>query len=597
MFGHGEGWFTALPDCEAGLAVASRLGSGAAVKILRYESGCPFLIGEWGECLTLTNSHGLCLVLIGAWLGDDAELRRRISGIRNVDDIGPVLDSLAGDFHAVATSGGRIRVQGTASGMRRVFHATAEGLTVASNRSDILARLTDASLDEELVAVRLLDSVPHPLGDLPLWQGIHAVRPGSYLLFSADASSCVPWWNPPEPKLDLAEGAHVLRTELERAVRVRTDTGAVISSDLSGGLDSTAICSLAATFGAAPVALTMPSRDPGDEDVHWAKIAGAELELAEHIELSLDDVPLFYSGLLDVTGPVDEPLPTILDQPRQLAGHQLLLERGCELHLTGMGGDHVLWGHPAHVRDLISTNPRSIFRSIRGYRAQNRWTLRETLSALTDRRPYGQWLSDSADELTAPRPSPHSTDVFAWDIPSRLPSWASPDAVRTVRKRIKQVAHTVTPRGASRAMHSELNVLHHGTRATRLLHQVAEHGGLPLSSPFFDDRVIEACWSVRPEVRTTPWEFKPLLKDAMRERMPRALLSRDTKGEASADAANGLRENRGRLVELWQNSRLAELGLVDKNCLIETTLRPSSPELRYGGLDATLACEVWLRTI
>lgn len=51
----------------------------------------------------------------------------------------------------------------------------------------------------------------------------------------------------------------------------------------------------------------------------------------------------------EATAPVDEPAPTILDQPRWFAGRGEMLARGSELLFTGMGGDHVLRGHPAQV--------------------------------------------------------------------------------------------------------------------------------------------------------------------------------------------------------------------------------------------------------
>ncbi|MFJ6718992.1 asparagine synthase-related protein [Streptomyces sp. NPDC091259] len=538
------------------------------------------------------------MALIGHTPVGAPELTAHIAGIRDPGAVHRVTARLPGDFHVIAEARGEIHAHGTASGMRRLFHATEDGVTVAANRADVLARLVDAPVDEDVLALRLLDSVPHPLGDVPLWRGVHSVVPGELLRFGRSAPRTVRWWQPLRTQVPLAEGAEALRRALDEAVRLRVDAAGSVSADLSGGLDSTTVCALAAGLSTAPLpVLTMPSRDPGDDDVHWARLAAAEIDGLEHILLDIDEIPLFYSGLLDVRGPVDEPLPTILDQPRQLVGHDRLLAGGSRLHLTGMGGDHVLWGHPAHYRDLLTSRPLTALRSIRGYRAQNRWSLRETLAVLADSRPYGQWLADVADDVTAPRPAPHSPDVFGWDIPPRLPVWATTDAAASVRRSLREAARTAQPRGTTRALHNEIHTLHHGTRATRVLHQVAEHSGLPLASPFLDDRVVEACWSVRSEERATPWEFKPLLKRAMRGRMPDALLRRTTKGEASADAANGLRENRERLAELWQDSLLAKAGLVDAGKLLDITLRPSSPELRHGGLDATLACEIWLRTI
>ncbi|EKX67788.1 asparagine synthase-related protein [Streptomyces ipomoeae] len=597
MTDHGEGWFTLFPDCEAALAVASRMVTRAA-RTIAHPSGNPFILGDWLTSVQARNGHGLFVALIGHTPVGQRELEAHIADVRDIDALDRLTARLPGDFHAVVEAHGEIHARGTAGGLRRLFHATVGEVTVSANRADTLARLLDAPLDEDMLALRLLDFVPHPLGDVPLWRGVRAVVPGDLLRFGRGRTGTVRWWEPPHTHVPLVEGAEALREALDDAVRFRVAAAETVSCDLSGGLDSTTICALAARASAEPLpALTMPSRDIGDDDVHWARLAASEIDSLEHILLGIDEIPLFYSGLLDVTGPVDEPLPTIIDQPRQLVGHDGLLARGSRLHFTGMGGDHVLWGHPAHHRDLLTTRPLKALRSIRGYRAQNRWSLRETVSVLTDRRPYGQWLADTADRITAPRSAPHSPDVFSWDIPPRLPTWVTPDAADSVRRKLREAAATAEPRGATHALHNELHTLHHGTRATRVLHQVAEHSGLPLASPFLDDRVITACWSVRSEERTTPWEFKPLLKTAMRGHVPDALLRRTTKGEASVDAANGLRENRVRLAELWRESHLAKAGLVDAERLVDITLRPSSPELRHGGLDATLACEIWLRTI
>ena len=70
----------------------------------------------------------------------------------------------------------------------------------------------------------------------------------------------------------------------------------------------------------------------------------------------------------------------------------------------------------------------------------------------------------------------------------------------------------------------------------------AARAGLPMASPFLDDRVIEACLSVEPGERVTPWRYKPVLGAAMRGIVPEDCLRRADKAAASMDAANGLRD-------------------------------------------------------
>jgi asparagine synthase (glutamine-hydrolysing) len=58
-----------------------------------------------------------------------------------------------------------------------------------------------------------------------------------------------------------------------------------------------------------------------------------------------------------------------------------------------------------------------------------------------------------------------------------------------------------------------------------------------------------------------------------------------------------LRRHRGELLALWEDSRLAQLGLIDAEVVREICTRPLPPELQFGGLDQTVACELWLRSL
>ncbi|MER7760220.1 hypothetical protein [Streptomyces sp. NPDC097619] len=63
------------------------------------------------------------------------------------------------------------------------------------------------------------------------------------------------------------------------------------------------------------------------------------------------------------------------------------------------------------------------------------------------------------------------------------------------------------------------------------------------------------------------------------------------------DLALGLRTHAPHLDRLWSDSRLAELGLVDGQCLSDLCARPASAELDDGALLTTVACELWLRSL
>ena len=555
------------------------------------------LVGRWpDDQVTVVQAGSTSIAVLGSCAIEPTELVRRVARLRDVVQLDAFAESLAGSFHLVAAMDGRLRVQGSASGLRRLYYAEVEGIQVAADRADVLAALTDAAVDERQVAVRLLWPTPHPLLDTPMWHGVHGVPAGRYLLVERDGRTVrLPrWWSVPAPTQPLSEGAPLVRDALADAVRVRTAAGGVVSCDLSGGLDSTSLCFLAADGDAKVVASTWPGLDPADDDLVWARRAAAHLPGVAHLVWPAEESPLVYERLLDIDDPLDEPTIGMMDRARVLSHLPRLAAAGSRLHLTGIGGDHVTWCSEAYYHRLLRRAPVTAIRQLRGFRALFNWPLQPTLTALADRRPYRRWLADAADGLRGPLPEP-VVGTLGWNGPPRLFPWVTGRATDLVEQTIRAAAQTAEPLGDDRGMHTDIEQILTTTRIVRQWEQMSHRTGLPMASPFFDDRVINACLAVRPQERVTPWRYKPLLVEAMRGIVPDECLARTTKAQAALDAARGLREHRADMIAMWEDSRLAKLGLVDRDHLIRLTERPDDPQLRHAVLYTTIGCEVWLR--
>ena len=103
-----------------------------------------------------------------------------------------------------------------------------------------------------------------------MWRGVALLPTDRYLVIDGDGEHrSVRWWTPPAPVMPMAEGAAALRQALLAAVAARTRGRQLVGCDL-GGVDSTAICSLAAHQDAKVVAYTGASPDPLADDVAWA---------------------------------------------------------------------------------------------------------------------------------------------------------------------------------------------------------------------------------------------------------------------------------------------------------------------------------------
>ncbi|TXS39683.1 asparagine synthetase B family protein [Streptomyces sp. uw30] len=608
----GDVWFTILPDGESGVA-AARLLRPWAGETIAHHSGRPWLLGSWPDGLVTVGAAGARRVaVIGRCPVTAAELSARAGRLRDIGDVERIARGLTGSFHLLASVDGTVRARGSASGVRRLFHARVAGVTVAADRSDRLAAVTGAALDERLLAAHLLASpLPYPLDDHCVWQGVQAVPSFGCLLIDAEGRARTqPWWTPPEPQLAWQEGVPAVRAALTAAVGACTADGGTVSADLSGGMDSTSLCFLAAReqertrpAGARLVTMRWQSIDPENDDAAWAARAAARLPGSEHVTPSRDEWPLWYSDLTALTGdavPTDEPGPWVRDGARLAALCRLMTGRGSRLHLMGGGGDELFSTFPSHLHDYVRCHPLAAYARIRTQRASQHWPLGQLLRQLADRRTFNQWLTAWAQDFTSA--TPLSTALVrrapstAWGVDLRMPPWATRDAAAAVQSLLREAAETAEPLALQRGQHTALACVRTGGRGLRQLDQVTSRRGLGHAAPYLDDQVIEAALAIRVAERSTPGRYKPVLAEAMRDIVPDDVLRRQTKGEYSTDFHASLRHNRAGLVELFDGSWLARTGLIDDAALRASLLgvHPTPEGLR--SLSSSLGTEIWLRS-
>lgn len=593
-----QAWFVVLPDCDAALDVAAILG-GLAPQTLPHPSGRPWLMGRWAaEELVTAQGRGTQVAVIGCCPVTAAALSALAHRVRTVADLDRLGAGLSGSFHLLAAIEGGVRVQGGVSGLRRIFYTQLGHVTVAADRADVLAGLAGAAVDEQWLAARLVyPYLPHPVADGCPWHGLQALADDCYLLtHPGQPARVVRWWRPPEPVAPLAQAAPIVAQTLAAAVEARTRPGGTISCDLSGGLDSTPICFLAARGNSKLIAVTLASTDSEQDDAGWAQRAAAALQGTEHLVLDMQQLPLMYADVGEGGTGADEPHITIRDHASITCVSRQLVKRGSRLHLRGLGGDQVLQAPAPYLHTTALTHPRVAANHLRGRRAVSGWPLGATLRELADRRSYQHWLTAAVDDLTAPPPA-RGMPNLGWGPALRLPPWATPQAADAARTLLHEAAAGAQPLAPTRGQHATLEHLRGVGYFTRHVAGIMARAGLPLAAPFLDDRVVEACLAVRLHERTTPWRFKPLIVEAMRDLVPASVLQRTTKGDFSVDWHAGLRRARPHLAALLDDPVLGRLGLIDVNALRRACLGLYPHTLDPEALDRTLACEAWLRTL
>jgi asparagine synthase (glutamine-hydrolysing) len=592
--------FTVLPDCPAAGRPAAEL---RAAQRIDHASGRPWIVGAWPEDeVTVVEAGPRRMVLLGRTRLDRAATTAALGRMRSLHDVDTLASRLPGLFHLAVSMDGRTRVQGSVAGVRQIFTTEVHRVTVAASGMEPLLRLTDAGLDETVLAARLLapGGAPWPLSLRTVRRGIDTLATGHWLELDTDGRSRQRrWWRLPEASLTLAQGAEAVRSALSEAIATRVRPDRTISADLSGGLDSTSLCFLADEAGADLVTYHVMPLDHANEDTAWARKAAAMLPQARHHMLSADRAEnLFDVGYTaDHTHLAPEGPSTWasgLAHVRDLA--KRATTDGSSLHLTGFGGDELFGRMPACAWSLARANPGSGLKLVNRYRLANRWSLGATVRALADRSTFAQNLTSVAARISTP-PARLDEPDFGWVFAPRMPAWATPDAVAAVRKLFTTAATgTPEPLDADRARHQALASIVFEGKTVRQVNTVVADTGMVWDAPFLDDRVLEAALSTRIDQRLAAGRFKPLLTSAVRGIVPADILDRRDKGEFSAEAFRGLERNRARLLELCEDSQLARLGLIDPAAFRSAVLNPGPMSHHLHPIETTVACESWLRT-
>ncbi|MGH3816046.1 MAG: asparagine synthase-related protein [Pseudonocardiaceae bacterium] len=564
-----EGWIV-LPDRPDAQRVVPEWPSQSRW-VLAHASGNLWLVGNLDQEVTLASVGSLRVALIGSCPVTATRLTDLVTRVHTVAELDAVVRVLPGCFHLVASVDGVVRVQGSVTGVRQVFHTRIHRVPIAGDRADVLARMAGAGVDKQALAVRVTSwwKVPPSLGERSLWRGVRALAPDHYLRI--DSSGTVGerrWWQPPEPEMALTVAAGAVRQALETAVAARRPPPGRLSADLSGGLDSTSLCFLAARAG-TPDLLIFRCAESGDDAVFAAHPVSG-LRHAEHVVLGPAEMPGIFANVSD-TGDTEAPYPFTRTLARVRRSAALLAAHGARVHLAGHGGDELFHSPPAYQHSR--RRPVTAIIQVRGYHALRRWPLGSTGSGLLRRR----------------------TPELGRGGPLRAPVWVTSAAVDTTRAVLHSPGNQAGSPVADHGQHVALTILRMMGTHYRQLARLFTTAGLNLALPYFDDRVIEAVLAVGQYERRAPWRYKPLLVEAMRPILPKVIAARTAERGCHEDLRIGLRRNLPRILNLFADSALATHGLINPDLLRRALLAPQVDNAAVLALEDLLGCETWLR--
>ncbi|MGQ4487000.1 albusnodin/ikarugamycin family macrolactam cyclase [Streptomyces sp. 372A] len=478
-----------------------------------------------------------------------------------------------------------------------------QGTWAWSTSARYLGALAGAHVDTKRLACAFLaPSVPVLASGRTYFAGVEQLPPGSRIELPAtgDRYTYSTTWCPdpldgPPPHLRL-------RNALTAAVRLRADTDPALSSDLSGGLDSSTVAVLASRTAPDPVnAVTIHPRGVLDgADLHYARLTAAASDgRLRHRLLPLGHEHRPYTGLTDV--PVtDEPAPSTLTQTRLLAQFRWVRrELGTRTHLTGDGGDSVLFQPPAQLADLLRHR-----RYTRAVREAFGWARLRHTAVVPLLRSASMMTATTREGASAalttelPRGVKPTRSDVRWFSTLPVPAWADSSAVRLLSEAAEDYAAAPDPLpGLDASVRILVDEIREVARTAVADAELADACGIDLHNPFLDASVVDAVLRTPVGLRPPPYAYKPVLKRAFADLLPAELVARTTKGAFEADHYGGLRAALPQLLDTG-GMNLAALGLIDAKRFREQIRHAAAGvPMPLAHIEQALAADAWLHTI
>ncbi|GAA1334675.1 hypothetical protein GCM10009647_076460 [Streptomyces sanglieri] len=412
-------------------------------------------------------------------------------------------------------------------------------------------------------------------------------------------------------KTSFEDGATAVRETITASVGRRATSSGPISSDLSGGVDSGTVTSLAAACGPL-LAVTYTDARMGEQD----DMRYAERIAHDHPQITHTKIHGTRAGVQHFDGLEDPTVLPFTDTPSFTLGLLAIkaaqlapaTAQGSRAHLTGRGGDDVLDAVPTMLIDQYrARHRREALRCAGAFARTRRAALWPVLgqAARTQRTPYPQALAALADtikagpEHTAERgPGTSAAQMLTWCGSGPATAWLTRAGRTVVADMVAARAQTARPDTTPGVLHERLALELMGDGHATFDQISRQQWGLPVHAPLLDNLVVDACHAIPGYARTQPGDFKPLARAAFTGHVPDYLLHRRTKTAFTSSLFAGLRTNAPALRRILNSSLLAQAGLLDgAKALASLDSAARGEPAPLAALHALIVTELWIATL
>jgi asparagine synthase (glutamine-hydrolysing) len=413
-------------------------------------------------------------------------------------------------------------------GEKPLYHARVrDTLLFASELTALLAsHQIERRLDADALAAYLaLEYVPAPAS---LIAGVTKIEPGTALVLERGTARVHRYWRLVADRvrrMSYGDAVAQLRGLLDRAVHERLVSDVPLGVFLSGGIDSSTVAALAARHGPVDT-FSIGFHERSFDEGRFARAVAAHIGSRHHERIiDVADMPALVPHLATV---LDEPIGDASILPT------LLLSRFARERVTvalgGDGGDELFAGYPMHQAQRVAPVARALLRPVIGparalaarlpVRHDNftfGFKVNTFLRGAADAAPlnHALWMSsfspaEQADLLAADvRRAVNGGGPFA----ALAAAWNESAGASPLARATHLDAHTYLPN----------DVLVKVDRASMSV-------GLEVRSPFLSRAVVEFAFAMPDAYRMKGLTGKRMLRDAVRDLLPAAVLERPKKG-------------------------------------------------------------------
>ena len=467
-------------------------------------------------------------------------------------------------------------------GIKPLYYAmTRDELIFASEIKAILAAGVapsfDASVLPEYLATRFVS------GEGTFFRGIKKLLPGRVLTWTRDAGTQVHrYWRPPAAgSKPIPAKAADLRERLDESARLHLMSDVPLGVFLSGGLDSAAIAGLVAPMVSGPLrTFSVGFDEPEANELPWARLAAqATGSVHREVVVSRD---AFFRALPLLVWHEDEPIAFTSSVPLYYLAKAAAED--VKVVLTGEGADEIFLGYNRYRVTAWNERLGRAWRAVAPASAR-RAAARAAKRGRRLRRTFLA-LGDDARALAL-----ENFAVFPDELRSRLLTGAvTDDAFAPAVEEWEEA-----PGGAAESM-SRSDVQTYLVELLMKQDQMSMAASIESRVPYLDHELVEYAMSIPARRRLAGWRTKAILRDAVKDVVPAAILKRRKMG-FPVPLGRWLREDgKAALDELVLSPRALARGFFEP-----AVVRALTDEHRAGGADhgerlwLLLNLEIWQR--